>query len=164
MRRLGVVMASALLALSLFAQGNVARASGWIDNEWCWDDPVVVVLGAQFKVVTGAHTTQTSGLSYTYAFEVPSNAQGRTNVNWPHGLSSTSVQIKYTGAAWNGVGPFSVKTSVTVSGPAGTDVSVSVSGPTVSSASYSGTTNSAVSFSTTVTPGAASDASGASNQ
>ena len=156
MRRIGVVMASALLALSLFAQGNVARAAGWLEGEWCLDDPVVIVLGAQFKVVAAAHTQPSNISGYTYVFEVPSNAQGRTIVNFPRGrATTTSVQVSYTGAAWGGVGPLTVNTSVTVSGQAGTDVLVSVSGPTVATASYGGSTNSAVLFSTSVTPGSA---------
>ena len=156
MRRLGVVMASALLALSLFAQGTVAQAGQWVDNEWCYDDPVVVVFGSQFKFAAAAHTPQASSITaYTYLLEVPSNAQGRTNVSWPHGRSgNTYVTVSYTGAEWSGSGSFTVNSSVTVSGPAGTDVLVNVSGPKVSTATYGGSTNAAVTFSTSVTPGA----------
>ena len=149
MRRLGMVTAAALMALSLFAQGNVARA-GWQDVEWCYEDPIVVVFGAQFKIQTAVHSTSAG---YAYTIDVPSNAAGRTTVAYPHGKNAnTTVTVTYNGAAWNGSGAFSVGTSLLTNAADGAAVVVGVSGPTVATASYSGTANSPVSFSTTVTP------------
>jgi hypothetical protein len=154
-------MASALLALSMFAQGNAAQAN-WKDVEWCAEDPVIIVFGGQFKVVSTVHASPNSVSSFAYTIEVPSNAVGRTNVSYPNGkFASTTVQVNYTGAAWNGSGAFAVNGSVYVTAADNSDVSVSISGPTVSSATFDGgKANKAFSFSTSVTPGAASDQSG----
>ena len=164
MGRLSVALASVVFAASALLQAGSAQAFQG-DVEWCYEDPIVVVFGAQFKIVTAAHTQASAVGGFAYTIEVPSNAAGRTTIAYPHGRGpATTVQVNYTGAAWSGTGSFSVSTSVTVTAPAGTDVVVSVSGPTVASATYPGKAGSPVSFSTSVTPGAASDSSGSNGQ
>lgn len=165
MRRHGVVVASAIFALSLFVQGNVAHA-GSLDIEWCAEDPVVVVFGSQFKVVSAVHAQPGAVSSFAYTLEVPSNAVGRTNVSYPNGkFGATTVVVSYTGSPWTGSGPFVVNGTVTVTAPSGSAVIVGISGPKVPTSSFAGTANTAVAFSTTVTAnGAASDQSGSSAQ
>ncbi len=166
MRPVGVLVAFAFLALSLFLQGGEARAVG-LDIEWCAEDPVVVVFGAQVKVVTSVHAQPSAVSSIAYVIEVPSNAAGRTNVNRPNNALNglTTVQVSYTGAAWNGSGPLTVSGTLTVTATSAADVLVSVSGPAAASTTSAGTTNAAVSFSTSVTPnGGASAVNGANGQ
>jgi hypothetical protein len=160
MRRLGVAVGPAVLALSMLLQGGMASAVQR-DVEWCAEDPVLIVFGAQFKVVTTVQAPPSAVSSFAYFIQVPQNAVGRTIVNWPNSkLSTTTVQINYTGDAWSGSGPFTVSGTVSVSAPSGSAVTVSVSGPTVASQTFS-----SLSFSTSVTPnGAASDQSSANAQ
>jgi hypothetical protein len=157
-------MTSALFALSLFAQGNVAQAN-WKDVEWCAEDPVVVVFGAQFKVVTAVHAPASAVSSFAYTIVVPSNAAGRTNIAYPNGkFASTTVQVSYTGPAWSGSGSFPVSGMVTVTASTNSDLTVNISGPTVPTSSTPGTANSSVSFSTNVTPNGAAGVSGSDAQ
>jgi len=164
MRRLGVAAAAALLVLSMFVQGGAVQAYVR-DVEWCAEDPVIIVFGAQFKVVSTVNAAPSAVSSFAYTIEVPSNAVGRTIVNWPNGrFATTTVQVSYTGAAWSGSGPFTVSGTSTVTAPDGSAVTVSISGPTVATSAFGGTANSPVPFSTSVTKPAATDVSGNNGQ
>lgn len=139
MRRLGYVLASLVMAMSL--TGTTAMA----DIEWCAEDPVVNIRGTVFRLTTNIQASASSVSGLTYEIVLPSDAQGITTVAYPQGKRlPTTVNVSYTGPA-SSEGAYSVSASVTVDGPAGTAVRLDVSGPTVQSTFWEGFTNSAVS-------------------
>lgn len=143
MRRLGVVVASLMLATTL-AQGSPAQAR---DTEWCAEDPVFQVLGAHFRLTTEISASASSVGSVAYVVDLPANAQGASAVHFPQGRRlATSASLTYNGAAYDGSGGFAVSGTVTVTGPDGVAVSVTLAGPSVATATYAGSTNSAIAF------------------
>jgi hypothetical protein len=156
MRRLGVVAASAVFALTALVQGGTAQAAQK-DVEWCAEDPVIVVFGAQFKVVTTVQAPASATTRFAYTLVVPSNAVGRTNVNWPNSkFSTTTVDVSYSGDAWSGSGPLTVSGTVTVTAPDGAAVTVNISGPSVAAGTVVGyKAGDVVPFSTSATPNGA---------
>jgi hypothetical protein len=150
------------LALVIFASlfaGTSAQAKDH-DIEWCAEDPVIVVFGNQFKVVTTVQAPEASVSGFAYVVDVPSNAAGHTSVAYPHEkYASTTVQVRYSLPAWDGSGSFGVSGTVKVTATGDPAVSVSWSGPAAAAGSNGGSASSAVSFATTISP--AADKSGA---
>lgn len=119
MRRLGYVLASLVMAMSL--TGTTALA----DIEWCAEDPIIDVLGTRFDLTTQIGTSAASVSKISYVVELPSNA-GPVRVSFPPGdalAAITDVQIVKTGEPVEpGDDEFEVRATVTVTAPGGTPV------------------------------------------
>jgi hypothetical protein len=135
-------MVAALVMTSVLT-GTTAHA--WRDNQWCAEDPVFQLLGARVSVTTYVHSPASTVSGIAYEVEVPSNA-GTVRVTYPGGRRiPTTVNVSYTGAV-AGDDSFSMKVSVTVTGPSGRETLVYVSGRSATSATYAGWTNTEQSF------------------
>ncbi len=127
MRRLGVVAVMVLMASLLSASPALAR-----DIEWCAEDPVFHVLGANFRVTTSIHLPASSVTAIVYDVTLPSDAEDATRYTLT-GRLPTTVNLHYDGAP-SSDGTFAVAVNVTVSPSADTVLTASGHGVTVTSA------------------------------
>lgn len=144
MRWLGVA-ATSLLLMATLVQSAPAAAR---DIEWCDEDPVFQVLGANFRITTTVSAAAASVGGIAYSVDLPSNAAGSAVVRFPSGYPvRTTVTLSYKGAAYDGSSAtFPVKVTVYVTGPDGTSVSSALTGPSVTNATFAGSTNSKLTF------------------
>lgn len=138
MKRLGYLLATLLISTALTA--GTASA----DIEWCAEDPVFLVLGSQFRLTTNVATSASSVTGIAYVVTLPSNAEDSAAVRFPQSARlPTTVELRFSGPAYDGGGSFAVSARVTASG-SDADVRVDLAGPSVTSASFAGTTNKAI--------------------
>ena len=140
MRRLGHVTLAVLLMTALM--GGAASA----DIEWCAEDPVVDVLGSQFRLTTLVHSPAADVRGIAYVLDVPSNA-GQVGISYPGGSPiPTTVEVRYTGEAAEPGEDFGVRVSVTVSYAGRTEVLVRLDGRSVETATFAGRANKPIVF------------------
>jgi hypothetical protein len=133
MRRMGYVLVSLVLAMSL--TGTTAMA----DIEWCAEDPVFQVNGANFRLTTRVAASASDVQGIAYVVTLPRDADA--SVHYPQGSRlPATVELRYTGAPSTG-GTVEVSVAVTVSASADTDVRLDLAGPSVTAASFDGRTN-----------------------
>lgn len=136
MRGLAYRLAGLLIVTALM--GGSASAG----VEWCAEDPVFQVLGANFRVTTSVSAPASSVSSIVYDVTLPSDAAGSAAVHYPKGRRlPTTVNVTYTGASGS---TFQVSMQVTVISSQPADVLVSLTGPSVTAQQVSGTTAAAV--------------------
>ena len=151
MRRLAYLFAAVVMAAIL--AGSSADAQR--DVEWCAEDPVFTVLGAEFRITTFVNSPASAVTRIVYDVEVPKNA-GAVGVKIPatEALAAvTTVRVHKTGPSYDaGDGSFRVRVSVTVSGPDHAKVVAQLDGASVKAKEFNGHTQRALNFHFDVTP------------
>lgn len=133
MRRLGYVLGSLVLAMSL--TGTTALA----DIEWCAEDPVFQVNGANFRLTTNVAASASTVTGIAYVVTLPRDADASVHYPRSSRLPAT-VEFRYSGAPASD-GTVDVSVSVTVSASEDADVRLDLAGPSVTAASFDGRTN-----------------------
>lgn len=145
-RRIGAAAAAFLATAALL--GGIARAG----VEWCAEDPVFTILGAQLSVTTtvGAPASSVSGIAYV--LEVPANA-GTVTVEYPGGTPiATTVQIRYTEPVYRRGGSFPVRLTTTVASARATWVRVNATADGADATTVRGATTRPLTFETDIQP------------
>lgn len=140
MRRLGYLLATLLMVTAL-GSGTASA-----DIEWCAEDPVIDVLGAQFRLTTLVRSPASQVIGIAYVIDVPSNA-GAVGVSYPDGSPiPTTVDVRYTREAAGPGADFGVRVSVRVRYAGRTEVIVRLDGRSVDRATFDGQTNKPINF------------------
>jgi hypothetical protein len=140
MRHLGLGLASALVAVSLTFGGADPAAAR--DIEWCAIDPIVNVLGAQFRLATRIAAPASSVTSVSYVLHLPSNAEGTVSMGVAQGPIAQTVEVRYDQPAASGRnGSFRVSVEVTANATDRVAMAIDVSGRSVTSETFEGSTN-----------------------
>lgn len=135
MRKFSVFLAS-LVMTSLLVAGTAAGG-----HEWCAEDPVFQVLGANFRITTSVNAPASAISRITYDVTLPSDAEGATAFHFPQGrFLPTTVNVTYAG---NSGASFPVTVRVTVTSSTAAAVVVDLTGPDVTAARETGDTSSA---------------------
>lgn len=137
---IGVVAATAFIT-AVFVGSGVANAG----LEWCEDDPIFIVNGAQFKLGTGFRTSDLASVtSIAYTVDVPANAT--TRYVSPPGLGIAPEQVTFVRSQPDPSSTaFAVIVHVTVNASASFPVVVTLYGPGVDPR-HEGNSNAAVTF------------------
>jgi hypothetical protein len=149
-RKLGSLLAAVLIATALMQGTASAR-----DIQWCAEDPIIELLGAQFRLTANINLPASAVSGISYVITVPENA-GEVKVTFPPGdvlAAITSVTIQRTGEAFDADDDeFEVRVALTVSSAEKAKVVVVLDGRSVDDESFNGRTNKTLKFGFDVKP------------